>query len=237
MQNIFLPSQIEYTEGATPNEATLTIEPLYYGYGTTIANALRRVLLNSLPGAAVTAVKIKGADHEFMAIDGVMEDVLDITLNLKQLRMKVHTDEPVKLTLKKKGAGMVTAADFDKNADVDIVNPELHIAEISNKSTEFQMEVIVAKGMGFEKKESRERENKEVGLIEMDAIYTPIRHVGFQVENTRVGQITDYDKIMMTIETDGTLTPQEAVEKSSEILINHFNVLAGKPVMQDTPEA
>lgn len=228
MENIFLPSKIDFSEGSTQHEATLTIEPLFHGYGTTIGNALRRVLLNSLPGAAITAVKIKGASHEFMALDGVMEDVLEITLNLKQLRMKVHTDEPVKLTLSKKGSGSVTAADFDKNADVEIVNPDLHIAEISAKDGKFEMEVLIAKGMGFEKKESRERENKEVGLIELDAIYTPVRHVGYQVEDTRVGQVTDYDKLVMTIETDGTITPQEAVQQASRILINHFNLLSGE---------
>lgn len=228
MENIFLPSKIDFSEGSTQHEATLTIEPLFHGYGTTIGNALRRVLLNSLPGAAITAVKIKGASHEFMALDGVMEDVLEITLNLKQLRMKVHTDEPVKLTLSKKGAGSVTAADFAKNADVEIVNPDLHIAEISAKDGKFEMEVLIAKGMGFEKKESRERENKEVGLIELDAIYTPVRHVGYQVEDTRVGQVTDYDKLVMTIETDGTITPQEAIQQASRILINHFNLLSGE---------
>ncbi len=228
MENIFLPSKIDFSEGSTQHEATLIIEPLFHGYGTTIGNALRRVLLNSLPGAAITAVKIKGASHEFMALDGVMEDVLEITLNLKQLRMKVHTDEPVKLTLSKKGAGSVTAADFDKNADVEIVNPDLHIAQISAKDGKFEIEVLIAKGMGFEKKESRERENKEVGLIELDAIYTPVRHVGYQVEDTRVGQVTDYDKLVMTIETDGTITPQEAVQQASRILINHFNLLSGE---------
>ncbi len=227
MENIFLPSKLEFSEGGSEHEAVLTIEPLFHGYGTTIGNALRRVLLSSMPGAAVTAVKIKGADHEFMAIDGVMEDILEITLNLKELRMKVHADEPVKLTLSKKGIGPVTAADFDKNADVEIVTPDLHIAEVTGKDTTFEMEVTISRGMGYERKEERERENKEVGLIELDAIYTPIKHVGYRVEDTRVGQITDYDKLVMTIETDGTMTPQEAARQSAHILINHFNLLSG----------
>ena len=127
MENIFLPSKLDYSEGSNPNEAIFTVEPLFHGYGTTVGNALRRVLLSSLPGAAITAVKIKGADHEFMALNGIMEDVLEITLNLKQLRMKLHTDEPVKLTLKKKGTGAITAKDFEKNADVEIVNTERNV--------------------------------------------------------------------------------------------------------------
>ena len=227
MDNIFLPSKLEFTPGEADNQATLVVEPLWHGYGTTIGNALRRILLSSLPGAAVTAVKIKGASHEFQALNGIMEDVLEITLNLKQLRMKLHTDEPVKLTLSKKGAGAVTAKDFDKNADVEIANPDLHIAEITTKTGEFVMEIVVAKGMGFEPKESRGKADKEVGLIEIDAIFTPIKHVGFQVEDTRVGQITNYDKLTMTIETDGTITPQAAVEASAKLLIDHFNLLAG----------
>jgi len=227
MENIFLPSKIEYTEGDAPNTATLTIEPLFHGYGTTLANSLRRVMLSSMPGAAVTAVKIKGVNHEFEAVNGVFEDALEITLNLKQLRMKVFSDEPVKLHLKKKGEGKVTAADFDKDSNVEIANPELVIAEITDKNSEFEMEVIVQKGMGFDPTESRDKSNKEVGLIEIDAIYSPVRHVGYKVEDTRVGQITNYDKITMTIETDGTITPKEAVERSASILINHLNLLSG----------
>lgn len=232
MEKIFLPSKIEISAGSHDNEGILTVEPLAHGYGTTLGNALRRVLLSSLPGAAVTAVKIKGAEHEFMAIDGVMEDILDITLNLKQLRMNIHTDEPVKLTLKKKGLGPVTAADFDKDSTVEIINPDLHICELTTKSSEFTMEVLVAKGLGFEAKETRERENKEVGLIEVDALFSPVRHVGYQVEPTRVGQITDYDKLVMTIETDGTITPAQAVKQSAELLNNHLNLL-----VSDLPQA
>jgi len=226
MENIFLPSKIDFKEGSTPSESMLVIEPLFHGYGTTIGNALRRVLLSSLPGAAVTAVKIKGANHEFQSIEGVLEDVLEITLNLKQLRMKMHTDEPVKLTLSKKGLGPVTAADFEKNSDVEIANPDLHIAEITSKSLEFEVEIVVAKGMGFDPKESRDKSEKEVGLIEIDAIFTPVKHVGFSVEDTRVGQITNYDKLTMNIETDGTITPQDAVKEASKILINHLSLLS-----------
>jgi len=235
MENIFLPSKIDYKKGSNDNEAQLIIEPLFHGYGTTLGNALRRVILSSLEGAAVSAVKIKGADHEFMALDGVMEDVLQIILNLKQLRLKMHTDEPVKLSLKKKGEGKVTAADFEKNADVEIANENLHIATVSDKNAELEMEITVVKGMGFDPKEIREKSEKEVGLIELDAKYTPIVNIGFEVEDTRVGQVTDYDKLTMTIETDGTITPQEAVEKSAGILINHFNLLAGES--PEEPEA
>jgi DNA-directed RNA polymerase subunit alpha len=225
MENIFLPSKIEYKQGENENSAQLVIEPLWHGYGTTLGNALRRILLSSMQGAAVTAVKIKGANHEFQSVEGIMEDVLEICLNLKQLRLKVHSDQPVKLTLKKKGIGSATGADIEKNSDVEVANPDLHIAEISTKSGELDMEITVSKGMGFEPKESRDKSEREVGVIEIDAIYTPIKNVGYHVEDTRVGQITNYDKLTMDIETDGTITPQAAVKQASEILINHFNLL------------
>ena len=230
MENIFLPSKIEYAEGDSVNRAVVTIEPLFHGYGTTIGNALRRVLLSSMQGAAITAVKIKGASHEFQAVEGILEDVLEITLNLKQIRFKMHTDEPVKMHIKKKGEGKVTAADFEKNSEVEVANPENHIATVTGKNFDFDMEVIVQKGMGFDPTEGRDKTNKEVGLIEIDAIYTPVRHVGYQVEDTRVGQITNYDKLIMNIETDGTITPKEAVERASQILINHFSVLSGNQI-------
>ncbi len=225
MEQIFLPSKIEFMKGENPHEARLVIEPLFHGYGTTIGNALRRVLLSSLPGAAVTAVKIKGVAHEFSSINGVLEDVLEIVLNLKQLRLKCFSAEPVKLKLVKKGEGAVTAGDIEKNADVEIANPDLHIATITDKATEFNMELTVRQGMGFVPTENREKGSTEVGTIAMDALYSPILTVGYQVEDTRVGQITNYDKLTMNIETDGTISPEEAVRQATQILINHFNAL------------
>jgi DNA-directed RNA polymerase subunit alpha len=217
-----------FTPGDKPNEVLLTIEPLHHGYGTTIGNALRRVLLSSLPGAAVTAMKVKGAQHEFSALNGVKEDVLDIMLNLKKLRLKVHSEEPVVLKLSVKKEGEVTAADIDANADVEIVNPELVLATITDKSAGFDMEITVSRGRGFLPTEEREEAPTEIGVIAIDAMFSPVRTVGLKVENTRVGEITNYDKLLMTIVTDGSITPQEAVEQATKILLNHFTWVQGQ---------
>ncbi|HRH31957.1 MAG TPA: DNA-directed RNA polymerase subunit alpha [bacterium] len=228
MESIFLPSKMYFTPGEKPNEMLLTIEPLHHGYGTTIGNALRRVLLSSLPGAAVTAMKVKGAQHEFSALNGVKEDVLDIMLNLKKLRMKVHSEEPVVLKLSVKKEGEVTAADIEANADVEIVNPELVIATVTDKSASFDMEITVSRGRGFLPTEEREEAPTEIGVIAIDAMFSPVRTVGLKVENTRVGEITNYDKLLMTIATDGSITPQEAVEQATKILLNHFTWVQGQ---------
>lgn len=222
METIFLPSKMYFTPGATESEAVLTIEPLHHGYGTTVGNALRRVLLSSLPGAAVTAMKVKGAQHEFSAVSGVKEDVLDIMLNLKKLRMRVHSDEPVVLKLQKKGEGPVTADDITANADVEIVNKDLVIATLTDAKTTLDMEITVSKGRGYLPTEEREKAPNEIGVIAIDAMFSPVRTVGLKVENTRVGEITNYDKLLMTIGTDGSITPQEAVEQATKIMLNHF---------------
>jgi DNA-directed RNA polymerase subunit alpha len=228
MESIFLPSKMHFTPGDNANESLLSIEPLHHGYGTTVGNALRRVLLSSLPGAAVTAMKIKGAQHEFAAIDGVKEDVLDIMLNLKSLRLKVHSDEPVLLRLNKKGVGPVTAADFEKNADVEIANLDLHLATITDAKYTLDMEITVERGRGFLPTEERESAPTEIGVMAVDAMFSPVRSVGLNVENTRVGEITNYDKLLMTIVTDGTITPQDAVEQATKILLNHFTWIQGQ---------
>lgn len=216
------------TPGETPNSATLTIEPLHHGYGTTVGNALRRVLLSSLPGAAVTAVKIKGVQHEFQALVGVQEDVLDIVLHLKQLRMTVHADEPVVLKLVKKGEGPVIAADIAPNADVEIANPELVLATLTSASATIDMEITVSRGRGFSPTEDRETVSSDIGVMAIDALFSPVRQVSLKVENTRVGDITNYDKLIMPIETDGTLAPADAVEQATKILINHFTWIQGQ---------
>ncbi len=226
MENILLPSKIKFTDGENKNESILTIEPCYYGYGTTIGNALRRVLLSSLPGAAVTAVKIKGADHEFSTVEGVKEDVLEIILNLKSLRLKVHTEEPVRLTLKSKKEGDITAADVEANADVEITNPGLKIATLTDSKIGFEMELVVEQGRGYVTSEERESAG-EIGVMAIDALFSPVRNVAIKVENVRVGEITNYDKLIMTIESDGTITPEDAVRKSAKILIDHFKLLSG----------
>ncbi|NBS68810.1 DNA-directed RNA polymerase subunit alpha [bacterium] len=228
METIFLPSKMHIAAGDAPNMATLTIEPLHHGYGTTVGNALRRVLLSSLPGAAVTAVKIKGVQHEFQAVTGVKEDVLDIILALKQLRMKVHADEAVTLKLTKKGEGPVTAADIEKNADVEIANPDLVLATITTASTTLDMEITVSRGRGFLPTEEREDTSSDIGVMAIDALFSPVRQVSLKVENTRVGDITNYDKLIMNIETDGTLAPSDALEQATKILINHFTWMQGQ---------
>lgn len=225
MEKLLLPSKISFEKGSESNVATFTVEPCYFGYGTTIGNALRRVLLSSLPGAAVTAVKIAGVDQEFSAIDNVKEDTLTICLNLKDLRLKVFSDEPVRLHLRAKGKKVVTAADFEKNSDVEIVNPELEIATLTADKATLDLEVTVKQGRGYVPTEERSNEDLEIGNIMVDAIFSPVRKVGYKVVPTRVGDITNYDKLMMDLETDGTITPQEAVSQAAKILIEHFSLL------------
>jgi len=238
MENIFLPSKIELKEGKNSNEGILIVEPLFHGYGTTIGNALRRVLLSSLPGAAVTAVKIKGVQHEFSTLNGVYEDILEIILNLKQLRLKLFSDEPVTLKLVKKGVGDVLAENINKDANVEIINSDLKIATITEKNTELNMEITVQKGRGFEPTENRLKESLPVGTIAIDAIFTPIKDIGFKVEYTRVGQITNYDKLTLTIETDGTISPQESINFAAKLLIDHFALLIKEvPIMAKKEES
>jgi len=220
------------------NQAVFEIEGLYPGYGVTIGNALRRVLLSSLQGAAVTEVKIKGASHEFSAMPGILEDGIMILLNLKKLRFKIHEGDAYKIELKVKGEKEVTGADFKMPSQVELVNPDTHIATITDKKTEFEMEIHIQKGLGYEPKDQRKSqlENKgtvlpvgakksEIGMIALDAIYTPIKNTNFQVENMRVGDRTDFDKLSLEIETDGTITPEEAFFEASDILIKHFNII------------
>lgn len=212
------------TEG---NKSTFVLEPLYSGYGMTLGNSLRRVLLSSLGGAAVTAVKIDGASHEFSTIEGIKEDVVEIILNLKKLRFKVYSDEPQFLILTKSGKGTVTGADVKTSSDVEIVNPDQLIATIDGAKGKLGMEIKVEKGRGYVPVESRETEKLEVGMIAIDALYSPVQRVRYSVENTRVGQITDLDKLVLEIETDGTVTPQDALSQTAEILVDHFSVVAG----------
>lgn len=224
MENIPLPHKVAFQE-IGPNTFELIMEPLYPGYGVTIGNSLRRILLSSLPGAAVTAVKIRGVDHEFSTIPNVKEDVIEIILNLKKLRLKLHSDQPVKLELKVKGEKEVKAADFKKSSDVEIVNPNLHIATLDNKSSDLEIEVVVAKGRGYVPVEQRENEKMEIGMIAIDAIFTPIKTVNFEIQNIRVGQITNFDQLTMMIETDGTIDGQSAIDTASRILIDHFSLV------------
>lgn len=237
MENILLPSTIKFEQGTRPNEGVLVVEPCFHGYGTTLGNALRRVLLSSLPGAAVTAVKIKGGTHEFQALPNVKEDMLEVILNLKGLRLKCFSEEPVRLTVKAKGARVVTAADIEPNSDVEIVNPDMKIATITEDGGTFEAELTVGRGRGYVPTEERVGEVNDIGTIAIDSLYSPVRNVGYRVENTRVGEITNYDKLVMTIETDGTITPEEAVKESAKILIDYFSILLQNPAaLEETPE-
>jgi len=228
MESILLPSKLKFKKGSA-NEAVMELEPCYHGYGMTIGNALRRVLLSSLPGVAITAVKVEGVNHEFSAVTNVMEDALELILNLKQIRFRLHSDEPVRLSLEVTGEKEVTAADFEENSQVEIVNSNQHIATLTDKKAELKMEVIVERGRGYQVTEESDKTKLETGMVAIDAIFTPVKDVAIKIENVRVGQIINFDKLILTIETDGTITPQEAVKESAKILIDHFNfVMAGE---------
>lgn len=218
-----LPTSIK-TKKASDNNTTFEIESLYPGYGITLGNAIRRVLLSSLKGAAVTEVKIKNAPHEFATIPGVKEDVLHILMNIKQLRFKSFIEEPQTATLVVKGEKDVVGGDFECPADLKLANPDLHIATITDKNTELEIEIKIERGVGyvFEDKEIK----REVGVMGLDAIYTPIKKVNYVVENMRVGNRTDFDKLSLEIETDGTIKPEEAFAESLDILLAQFGFMA-----------
>jgi len=206
------------------NWALFEIEALYPGYGLTIGNSLRRVLLSSLEGAAITRVKIKGVQHEFSTIPGVLEDVITILLQLKQVRFKLYGDQPQRVSLKIKGERKVKASDFELPSQVEIINKDIHIATLTSKKAELNMEVLIEKGVGYQPVEQRKKEKLAIGEIALDAIYTPIRRVNFKVENMRVGERTDFDRLFLEIETDETISPQQALLKASQILLNHYPV-------------
>ena len=207
------------------NQAVFEVEGLYPGYGVTIGNALRRVLLSSLQGAAVTEIKIKGASHEFSTLPGVLEDTIMILLNIKNLRFKIFEGEAQKVQLKVKGDGEVKGSDFKCPSQIKLVNPDLHIATITDKKTELEIEILVEKGVGYVPKDQVKKGKAEIGAISVDAIFTPIKNVNFQVENMRVGDRTDFDRLSLEVETDGTITPEEAFFEACDILIKHFNII------------
>ncbi len=226
MQKIPLPQQSQYT-ALGEHHGRFEIMGCYPGYGTTLGNALRRVLLSSLEGAAIRSVKIKGVSHEFSTVPGVLEDVVQIILNLKKVRLKLEGDEVVRLTLKKKGEGEVTAGDIKTVAGVSVVNPGQLIATLTDKKAEFEMEIEAGKGLGYVPVEQQERADNEIDVIAVDAIYTPVKRVNYEVENMRVGKRTDFDKITLEILTDGTLTPEEALSQATAILVEQFQALSG----------
>jgi len=198
---------------------------LYPGYGVTIGNSLRRVLLSSIEGAAVTQMKIKGVSHEFTTIPGVLEDVIQIMLNLKQLRFKMIGDKPQKATLKVKGEKKVLGKDFELPAQLELVNKDCHIATLTSKTAKLEMEILVEKGVGYSPREEREKAKMEIGTIPVDAIFSPVKNVAMKVENMRVGKRTDYDRLILDITTDGTINPEEAFKRACQILIDQFSFL------------
>ena len=225
MEKIFLPSSIDFISTDNPNIGKVVITPCHQGYGTTLGNALRRVLLSSLPGAAVESVKMKGVQHEFSTVEGVLEDIVEIILNLKQMAVRSFSDEPVILKLEKKGKGEVTAADFEKNSDVEIANPDLKLFTITNDKIKVEMEVVIGKGRGYVPVEEKKDAVSDLGTILVDSLYTPIRDIGYKVDLTRVGDVTDYEKLTITIETNGTISPKEAVRQAVNVLMDHFALI------------
>ncbi|MFQ6049763.1 MAG: DNA-directed RNA polymerase subunit alpha [Candidatus Paceibacterales bacterium] len=207
------------------NKTIFEIEALYPGYGVTVGNSLRRVLLSSLEGAAVTQMKIKNISHELSTIPGVLEDVITIMLNLKQLRFRIFTEEPQKATLKVKGEKKVKGSDFELPSQLELINKRCHIATLTDKKAELEIEIQVERGIGYLPREARGKEKLEIGTIPLDAIFTPVKRVAFKVENMRVGKRTDFDRLFLEVETDGTISSQEAFSQASEILVNHFDLL------------
>ena len=222
MEHIPLPATVAITPNDSPHTATVTIEPFFPGYGTTVGNALRRVLLSSIPGAAVTSFIIKGVQHEFSTLPYVKEDFVEISLNLKQLRLKIHGSDPVRIHLKASGERKVTGADITGPSGMEIINHDLLIATLTDTQATLEMELIAKPGRGYEPTESREKEELEVGMIALDALYSPVRRVGFVVESVRVGQMTNWDKLILEIETDGTITPEQALLTASQYLVEQF---------------
>ena len=215
---------VEVNENGTYGK--FVVEPLERGYGTTLGNSLRRILLSSLPGAAATSIKIEGVLHEFSTVPGVVEDTTEIVLNLKRLSLKIHSDEEKTLTIDAEGPGVVTAGDIRTDSDVDILNSDLHIATLAEGAKLF-MEITANRGRGYIPADRNKKEDMEIGVIPIDSIYTPIERVNYTVENTRVGQVTNYDKLTLEVWTDGSIRPDEAVSLGAKILTEHLMLFVG----------
>ena len=225
-KNIILPSKPRVVS-ETGFKGVYEIDGLSPGYGHTLGNSLRRIILSSLPGAAITSVKIDGVSHEFSTIEGIKEDVVVILLHLKKIRFKMTTDEPQTATLSIKGAKIVTAADVKVSGQLEVLNPELYIAELTDKSANLSVEITVEKGLGFAPRDVREKGKVEIGTIAVDAIFTPIRRVSYEVENMRVGDNTNHNRLKILVETDGSLSPREALERSIRIMIDQLAAIIG----------
>jgi DNA-directed RNA polymerase subunit alpha len=241
-RDLIKPKTVDFDEREqSPTYGRFFAEPLERGYGITVGNALRRILLSSLPGFAITAVRIKGVLHEFSAVPGVKEDVTDIVLNLKEVRLRLHEGEQLTATLKAKGEAVVTARDITGGPSLEILTPDRHIATL-DKSAELDMELVIKSGRGYVPGERNEEEAEPIGTIRLDAIYAPIRKVNFVVTNARVGQRTDYDRLALEIWTDGSITPREALTYAARVLRDQMSIFAGVeeeaelPIQGDRPE-
>jgi DNA-directed RNA polymerase subunit alpha len=215
--------------------ATFVIEPLHAGYGNTLGNSLRRVLLSSIEGAAIVAFRIEGATHEFTTVAGVKEDVVDIMLNLKNVRLKVHSDQPIELRLEKKGAGVITAGDIKTTADVEVINKEQVIATIDDPKKSVVIDLVVEAGRGYRTIEQSSEDRLHSDMIALDAVFSPVLRVRYKVDSTRVGQETNLDKLLLVVDTDGSLSPREAFEEAAAVLVNQYSALAGSTTVEAAP--
>ena len=226
---------LAHVDEHSKTSATFVVEPLHKGYGMTLGNSMRRVLLSSIAGAAITSFKIEGVTHEFTTVPGVKEDVVDIMLNLKNVRLISHSDEPVTIRLEKKGAGAVTAGDIKTTADVEVVDTSALIATVDDPKATFIMDMVVDSGRGYRTIEESTAKRQHSDYIALDALFSPVLRVRYKVENTRVGQATDLDKLSLTVDTNGAITPQEAFEEAAAILINQYTALAGSTRVEAGP--
>lgn len=226
LEPIFLPDNVK-VEQEGENTTRFTIQPYYPGYGPTVGNALRRVLLSSLPGAAITQMRIANADHEFSTIEGVKEDLLSIMLNIKGVRVSSESDEPVEIRLTVTGEKKVTAGDFDTPPTVKVANGDHHIATLTDKKATIDIICTVERGRGYVPSEAQDHKNRPIGTVALDAAFTPVERVSFDLENVRVGRETEYQALNLTITTDGTVTPEDALSQAASVLKDHFEELTG----------
>ncbi len=236
MGKSILNPAVSGVENLSDKSSVITIEPLVGGYGQTLGNSLRRVLLSSIEGAAITAFKIEGVSHEFTTIPGVKQDVVEIMLNLKSVVLKSHSDKPVEITISKKG-GQLLAGDFaDQSSDVEVVNPDLLLATIDDDNKEVTITIVVESGRGYQTIEESSDNRLHSDMIAVDAIFSPVQRVRYSVDKTRVGDNTNLDKLTLTVDTDGSITPSEAFEQAAAILVEQYKALAGKTVLANESE-
>ena len=235
MSKVIHNPALSSVEEHSSTSASFVIEPLHAGYGNTLGNSLRRVLLSSIKGGAIVAFRIEGVSHEFTTVPGIKEDVVDIMLNLKNVKLKVSTDEPIELRLEKKGAGTITAADIKTSADVEVINPNQVIATIDDPKKSIVMDLVVESGRGYETIEEASANRIHSDMVALDAVYSPVLRVRYKVDSTRVGQETNLDKLQLNVETDGSISPREAFEEASAILVNQYTALAGSTTVEAAP--